>query len=121
MTDRNVQDALAMGGMEIVQNVQSFSNIWRGSTSLFEVGRAMLEKIVDRAFGLSADRAREMSRMLPTANPEEITAIINRLRMIMPADRMTRFNELMKAAQSAAPGVSSVGGTAAAAPQPAFL
>jgi len=119
MTDRNVQDALAMGGMEIVQNVQSFSNIWRGSTSLFEVGRALLEKIIDRSFGLSAERAREMSRILLTANPQEITAIIAKLRMTMPANRMARFNELMTQAQrAAAPGISAGAGAIAAPQQP---
>jgi hypothetical protein len=126
MTDRNLQDALAMGSMEIVQNVQSFSNIWRGSTSLFEVGRALLEKIIDRSFGLSAERAREMSRILLTANPQEITAIIAKLRMMMPANRMARFNELMSQAQRvAAPGLSAGAGAIAQPPQtpqgPTFL
>jgi hypothetical protein len=123
MTDRNLQDAVAMGGMEIIQNVQSFANIWRGSTSLFEVGRGVLEMIVNRAFGLSADRAREMSRMLLTANPQEITAIIAQLRMTMPANRMARFNDLMQQAQQnfgapAAAGIGGAMGGAAAAPTP---
>jgi hypothetical protein len=121
MTDRNLQDALSLGGMEIVQNVQSFANIWRGSTSLFELGRAVLEKIVDRAFGLSADRAREMSRLLLTANPDEITAIIARLRLTMSTSRMARFNELMQQAQLAigAPSIGAggnLGGAIAGAP-----
>ena len=123
MTDRNLQDALAMGGMEIIQNVQSWANIWRGSTSLFEIGRAITEKIVDRAFGLSADRAREMSRLLLTANPQELAAIIARLRMMMPAKRMDRFNELMQQVRQSmgtptAGLAGAAGGAAGGAPQP---
>jgi hypothetical protein len=119
MTDRNLQDALAMGGMEIVQNVQSWSNMWRGSTSLFDLGQRLTTWIVDRAFGLSADRARELSRLLLTANPEEITAIIAQLRMTMPASRMARFNELMEQAQRfAGTGMAGAAGGMAGAPTP---
>jgi hypothetical protein len=119
MTDRNIQDALSMGVMEIAQNVQSWSNIWRGSQSLFEVGQRVTTAILDRAFGLSADRARELSRMLLTANPDEITAIIARLQAIHPPSRMTRFNELMQQVQRGmAPGVSGLSGGAAGAPTP---
>jgi hypothetical protein len=118
MTDRNLQDALSMGVMEIAQNVQSWSNIWRGSQSLFDMGQRIFTVIIDRAFGMSADRARELSRMLLTANPQEITAIIARLRMIQPANRMARFNELLTQAQrAAAPGISA-GAGAVSAPTP---
>lgn len=116
MTDRNLQDAMSMGVMEIAQNVQSWSNIWRGSQSLFDMGQRIFTAIIDRSFGMSADRARELSRMLLTANPQEITAIIARLRMIQPASRMARFNELLTQAQrAAAPGISA--GAGAIAPQ----
>lgn len=122
MTDRNLQDALSMGTMEIAQNVQSLGNIWRGSTSGFEMARGLLDWAVNRAFGMSVDRAREMSRMLLTANPEEITAIIARLRMIQPASRMARFEELTRqinqvASQGTATG-SNIAGGIAGAPTP---
>jgi hypothetical protein len=121
MTDRNLQDALSMGVMEIAQNVQSWSNIWRGSQSMFDMGQRIFTAIIDRAFGMSADRARELSRMLLTANPAEITAIIARLRMIQPANRMARFSQLLGEAQRAfAPGIATgAGAVGAPTPQPA--
>jgi hypothetical protein len=118
MTDRNVQDALTMGGMEILQNVQSLANIFRSSNSLYELGRGVFTMIVDRSLGLSADRAREISRLLLTSNPDEVTSIINWLVRNMPANRMARFNELMNRVQQhfAAPGV--IAGAQQAAPTP---
>lgn len=118
MTDRNLQDALSMGVMEIAQNIQSWSNIWRGSQSLFDMGQRIFTAIIDRAFGLSADRARELSRMLLTANPAEISAIIARLRTVMPANRMARFNELLQRAQRYAASSGLAAGAAQVPNQP---
>jgi hypothetical protein len=119
MTDRNLQDALAMGVMEIAQNVQSWSNIWRGSTSMFDLGQRITTVLLDRAFGMSADRARELSRMLLTANPDEITTIIGRLQSMQPPNRMARFNELLQQVQQsvAGPGIAAGAGIAAPTPQ----
>ena len=119
MTDRNLQDALAMGVMEIAQNVQSWSNIWRGSTSMFDLGQRITTVLLDRAFGMSADRARELSRMLLTANPDEITTIIGRLQSMQPPNRMARFNELLQQVQQsvAGPGIAAGAGMAAPTPQ----
>jgi hypothetical protein len=126
MTDRNLQDALAMGTMEIAQNVQSLRDIARGSTSFFDLASRGIQWAFNRAFGMSADRAREVSRLLLTANPQEITAIIARLRMTMPASRMRRFEELMSQVQRSAAGAlggaGAVGGAAAGQqPSPGFI
>jgi hypothetical protein len=115
-TDQNVQDALALGSMEIMQNVQTWSNIWRGSQSLWDLGQKVFEKILDRAFGPGAERAKQASRMLLTANPEEITAIIASLRMLAPANRVARFNELLGQASGATQGAAAVAGGAAGSP-----
>jgi hypothetical protein len=126
MTDRNLQDALAMGTMEIAQNVQSLRDIARGSTSFFDLASRGIQWAYNRAFGMSADRAREVSRLLLTANPQEITAIIAWLRMTMPASRMRRFEELMSQVQRSAAGAlggaGAVGGAAAGQqPSPGFI
>lgn len=121
MTDRNLQDAMAMGNMEIIQNVQSLKDVFSGSTSMWQAGQRFFEWASNRAFGMSADRAREATRMLLTANQKEIPAIIARLRMIAPANRIARFNDLLKQAQSTAAGsASGLGGMggAAGAPMP---
>lgn len=117
MTDRNLQDALSMGVMEIAQNVQSLGSIFRSSQSLFEVGQRVFQMMYDRAFGMSAGRARELSRILLTANPEEVLAHLAKLRMMQPASRMARFQELMQqTAQQygVAPGAVAGGGIGAA-------
>jgi hypothetical protein len=119
MTARNLQDDMALAGLETVQRVQSFMDMFRASTSMWNFGHLLFQWIADRAFGIRADAARELTRMLFTANPQERVRILAWVAERMPADRMTRFNELMAQVQQrvAAPGVSA-GAGAAGAPTP---
>jgi hypothetical protein len=119
MTDRNLQDAMAMGTLEIMQSINSLKDVFSGSVSMWNAGQRFFQWAADRAFGLSADRAREVSRILLTGNPQEVRAILARLRMIGGTNRMARFNELMTQAQrAAAPGISAGAGAVAAPQQP---
>jgi hypothetical protein len=119
MTARNLQDDMALAGLETVQRVQSFTDMWRGSQSLWQFGSRILEWIIDRSFGIRPDAAREATRILFTANPQERVRFLAWLAERMPADRMARFNELMAKVQQrvAAPGISAGAGmTGAPAP-----
>jgi hypothetical protein len=57
--------------------------------------------------------------MLLTANPQERQAVLRQVAAMMPADRMSRFNELMTQIQRqvATPSLSTAAG-AAGAPTP---
>jgi hypothetical protein len=113
LTAQRIQDDLALGGLETVQAMQTFTDMWRGSSGLLNFGMKLLEWIVDRSFGIGNDRAAALSRMLFTANPAEQEAILGRLAAMHPAGRMARFNELMRRAQSygVQPGIGTAAGT----------
>jgi hypothetical protein len=118
MTARNLQDDLALAGLETVQRVQSFMDMFRASTSLWNFGHMVFQWIVDRSFGIRADAARELTRMLFTANPQERVRILAWVAERMPADRMARFNELMaRVQQGVAPGISAGAGVGTPTPQ----
>jgi hypothetical protein len=113
MTARNLQDDLALAGMEAAQQVQGFVDMFRGSTSLWSFAQRFLEQQFQKFFGVGADAAAEAARMLFTANPQERIAIMQRIAQIMPADRMARFTELVRQIQRGiAPSAAFAGGMA---------
>ena len=122
-TAKNMMDDMALGAAEAFQHMRSALSVFRGSTSVWDLGSRVLERIIDRSFGLSADRARELSRMLLTADQNEIAMIMRRVASAMPANRMDRFTELMRQIQRyAAPGAAASANVSAQAPSgPAFL
>lgn len=112
-TARNIQDDLAYNALETVQNVQTFMGLFRGSVSMWDFGQRIMERIIDRSFGMSADAGKALARMLFTANPIERAQVLHQLAATMPKDRMARFNELMqRASQAAAPSTAATAGTA---------
>jgi hypothetical protein len=117
-TMRNAQDDIALAGLEALQQTQSFLQMFQNSQSLWGFGQAILQKIIDRSFGFSADRARALTRMLFTANEVDRAEFLRRLLAIMPADRTARFNELMTRINQrfAAPGISAGSGALAEPP-----
>jgi hypothetical protein len=114
-----VQDDLMAIATEASQNVQSFVSALRGNQSLYQLGERLLTTAWDRAFGVGADAAREGARMLFTANPAEIDAVLQQVAARMPASRMAHFNRLMEQAQQYLSASSAMtGGTLAGAPTP---
>lgn len=98
-TARNVQDDLMSLATEASHNVQGIMGVLRGNQSLYQLGERLITLAWDRAFGVGADAAREGARMLFTANPAEIEAILQQVAARMPASRMAHFNNLMAEAQ----------------------
>jgi hypothetical protein len=132
MTARNLADDRALEALETVNGMKDALAAAGGALSLAHGNPFGLMGIVNsvgnvvsRMFGMPADTARELSRMLFTANPTEQQAIVRRLAAIMPAERMQRFNEVMRQLQArlGVPGVGAAGiaGGAAAGNQPTML
>jgi hypothetical protein len=120
----------ALGGSQTARNKQSdesfqvlqaVSNWQRFLSTPGLLGKAwfVIERVIERSFGLSADSARETGRMLLTADPSEQMRIMQAIASRMPADRMQRFNELMgRLLEHYGTGTGVAAGQAGAAMQP---
>lgn len=94
-TARNIQSDQTFEALQAFGNLQQALGLFRGSTSLLDSGARIFERIVERSFGYTADMARDLGRMLLTADPNEQIRIVERFVAAMPADRIARFTELM--------------------------
>lgn len=123
-TSRNQQSDESFQVLQAVSNWQRFLS----TPGLLGKAWFVVERVVERSFGLSADSARETGRMLLTADPSEQMRIMQAIASRMPADRMQRFNELMgRLLEHYGAGTGVAAGQAGAAvqsprgPEPTFL
>lgn len=114
-TAERVQDDLMTAAMQASQNLGRLRDMFTGNQSIYQLGERVVTWVYDRAFGVGADTAREVARMLFTAAPAEREAVLRQLAAIMPVDRMARFNELLRRVGGASGG--SAAGAAAGASQ----
>lgn len=121
--ERLAADA-ALEGLESIQQVQTLGNMISGSTSAWQALMMTINRSAESLFGVTADQAAEIGRILLSGNRAEQAAVLQRLAQMAPANRMQRFNEVMGrlARHGLGPGAALGGGLAGGSPQqPSFL
>lgn len=119
LTAQRLQDDLMDIATEAMTNVQTFTSLFRGNQSLYQLGERIAGWIADRAYGTAPDTARQAARYLFTANPAEQDQIIRLMIERWGVDRMGRFNQLVgQTTQRMVAPASTIGGSMAGATTP---